>query len=116
MKKACHHMPHAQGQFLQLQLGQCSFRTWLHCVPCTPPWETLHREVLRQTRKERFEDLDGTELGHDAGCATESYDEEMAVLVSDLKGFTSTVRKYGTQLNVGSQWAVHMRVEARLPA
>ena len=55
-------------------------------------------------RKARLEDVDfevGV-AGHEVPVL-ESYDEEMAVLVSDLQGFTSTVRACGAWLSARPQ-------------
>ena len=67
-------------------------------------WDRGAGAAGAKLRKARLEDVDfevGV-AGHEAPVL-ESYDDEMAVLVSDLQGFTSTVRACGTWLSARPQ-------------
>lgn len=81
-------------------------RQGLQDICCTSRWHPTVKTRLPRRRwndrllpekKARFEDVDfevGV-AGHEMPAVLESYDEEMAVLVSDLQGFPSTVRACG---------------------
>ncbi|CAE7602648.1 unnamed protein product [Symbiodinium sp. CCMP2456] len=77
-------------------------RQGLQDICCTSRWHPTIKarlprrrwnERLLPEKKARLEDVD-FEVG-ETPAVLESYDEEMAVLVSDLQGFTSTVRACG---------------------
>ena len=93
-------------------LGQQQLQRWnnktliRHFDKAAAPWR--HGDC--HVRKERFEELEEEVVRREAPAAVESYEEDMTVLVSDLKGFTSTVRKHGSGPSLGS---THLMWSAR---